>query len=72
MCFRNDGLLRGSREERVAAMLSLAEAEWNLGAFLDLHCGLLDHAEDVRAAAMEALQKIATQRPEPIALTSVH
>ncbi len=47
MFFRNDGLLRGSREDRVSAMSSLADAEWDLGAFLDLHCGLLDHSEAV-------------------------
>jgi hypothetical protein len=69
MFFRNDGLLRGSREDRGTAMFSLVGAKWDLGAFLDLHCGLLDHAEDVRAAAMKALQEIAKRRPEPIALT---
>jgi hypothetical protein len=69
MFFRNDGLLRGSREDRVTAMFSLADAEWDLGAFLDLHCGPLDHAEDVRAAAMRALLEIAKRRPDPIALT---
>jgi len=48
MLFRSDGLLRGSREERSRAVLSLRDAEWNLATLLDLHCGLLDHAEDVR------------------------
>ena len=71
MSFRSDGLLRGAREERAEAMISLADAGWDLGVFLDLHCGLLDHAEDFRAAAMKALQDIAKRRPEPIALTPV-
>ncbi len=69
MDFRSDGLLRGSREERCKAMLALGKTKWDLYTFLDLHCGLLDHAEDVRAAAMEALEKIAKRRPKPIALT---
>jgi hypothetical protein len=68
MIFRSDGLLRGSREERTEAIRSLGKAEWNLETFLDLHCGLLDHAEEVRAAAMDALQEIANRKPEPIAV----
>jgi hypothetical protein len=39
MLFRSDGLLRGSREERSRAVLSLRDAEWNLATLLDLHCG---------------------------------
>lgn len=71
MLFRSDGLLRGSREERVQAVLGLADTEWDLGTLLDAHCALLDHAEDVRVAAMEALQAIAKRRPEPVAVTPV-
>ncbi len=69
MLEQTDGLLRGSREERIAQILSLRRAEWSLGTVLDLHCGLLDHAEDVRRAAIEALKGIARKLPEPIALT---
>jgi hypothetical protein len=71
MLFRSDGLLRGSREERSRAVLSLRDAEWNLATLLDLHCGLLDHAEDVRVSAMNALQEIAKRTPKPIKITPV-
>ena len=71
MFFRSDGLLRGSREERVEAMLSLQRKRWDLEAFSELHCGLLDHAEEVRAVAMDTLKAIAKSKPEPIALTPV-
>jgi hypothetical protein len=66
---QSDGLLRGSRKDRIAQMLSLREAEWNLYTLLDLHLGLLDHAEEVRLAATESLQAIAAKIPEPITLT---
>ena len=66
---RSDGLLRGSREDRVAQMVSLEGAEWNLNTLLDLHLGFLDHAEEVRLAAAESLQAIAAKIPEPITLT---
>lgn len=69
MLLRSDGLLRGSREERIQAVLSLRDAEWNLATLLDLHCGLLDHAEDVRASAMDALQDIAKRKPKPLEIT---
>lgn len=69
--FRSDGLLRGAREDRAEAMSSLGRAKWSLEVFLDLHCGLLDHAEEVRIAAMEALQEISKQEPDPVALTPV-
>ena len=52
-------MLRGSREERIETMLSLNEEEWNLNTLLYLHLGILDHAEDVRMAAMDALMEIA-------------
>ena len=50
-------------------MFSLREAEWNLYTLLDLHLGLLDHAEEVRLAAVESLPAIAAKIPEPITLT---
>jgi len=68
---RSDGLLRGAREERAETMYSTGHAKWSLKVFLDLHCGLLDHAEEVRIAVMEALQEISKQEPVPIALTPV-
>ena len=69
--FRSDGLLRGAREDRTEAISSLGRAKWSLEVLLDLHCGLLDHAEEVRVAAMEALQEISKQEPDPVALTPV-
>jgi hypothetical protein len=71
MFTRNDGLLRGSREERGEAMLSAKEAEWNLETVLDLHTGLLDHAQEVKFSAMAALEELAKRRPAPVQLTPV-
>lgn len=71
MLFRSDGLLRGSRQERSHAALSLTGTEWSLETLLDLHRALLDHAETVRVSAMEALQEIAKRRPKPIEVTPV-
>jgi hypothetical protein len=68
---RSNGLLRGSREERVAAIVSLKRAEWSLDTLLDLHLGLLDHAEDVRLSTLESLEAIAGKNPEPITVTPV-
>jgi hypothetical protein len=69
--FRSDGLLRGAREDRVKATSSLGRENWDLDVFLDLHCSLLDHAEDVRVSAIEALQEISKQQPPPVVLTPV-
>ena len=66
---RTDGLLRGSRSERKKLMLGLANEQWDLETFLELHLGLLDHSEEVRVAAMEALERIAKRKPAPVALT---
>lgn len=66
---RNDGLLRGSRVQRAADMFSLKDAAWNLDTLLDLHIGFLDHAEEVRLAAVESLQEIARKVPAPMTLT---
>src|SRR5512144_823138 len=66
---RTDGLLRGARTERVRQVLALQSAGWSLATALDLHCGLLDHAHDVREAAMEALMELAAQRPAAVPLT---
>src|SRR5438552_9419090 len=41
----------------------------SLDAVLDLHRGLLDHAEEVRLAAIEALKAIAQRSPEQLTLT---
>jgi hypothetical protein len=68
---RSDGLLRGPRDERTEMMKALVDAPWDLETLLGLHLGLLDHAEDVRAAAMEALRCIAQKKPDAIALTPV-
>ncbi len=69
--FRSDGLLRGAREDRAEAMASLSREKWSLEVFLGLHTGLLDHAEEVRVAAMEALQEISKREPASVALTPV-
>jgi hypothetical protein len=39
---RNDGLMRGSREQRIAEMRSVGDADWNPDILLYLHIGLLD------------------------------
>ena len=66
---RSDQLLRGSRKERVETMLSLSEDEWDLNTLLNLFLGILDHAEDVRIAAMDALMEIAARSPEPFTVS---
>ena len=68
---RTDGLLRGPRKKRKELMTALGDAPWDMETFLALHLGLLDHSEDVRVAAMEALQCMAQGKPEPLALTPV-
>ncbi|MFC1719272.1 hypothetical protein ACFL6S_36825 [Candidatus Poribacteria bacterium] len=68
---RSDKLLRGSRKERVETMLSLTAEEWDLNTLLNLYLGILDHAEDVRMAAMDALMEIATRSPEPFTVSPI-
>ena len=68
---RTDGLLRGPRNERKELMSALGDAPWDMETFLAFHLGLLDHSEDVRVAAMEALQCTAQRKPGPLALTPV-
>jgi hypothetical protein len=68
---RTDGLLRGPRSERSKQMAALGREAWDLETLLGLHLGLLDHAEDVRIAAMEALQRLAQKKPKPIAVSPV-
>ena len=68
---RNDGLLRGSREERIQQALDPARSPWDLDAVLELHTALLDHAEDVRAAAVSALIEIAGKNPVPASVSPV-
>ena len=66
---RTDGLLRGARTDRVRQILALKNGGWSLETALELHCGLLDHAHEVREAAMEALFELAAQRPAPVLVT---
>ncbi len=66
---RTDGLLRGTRAERVRQMLALKNAGWSMDVVLELHCGLADHAHDVRQAAMETLLALAEQRPAAVPVT---
>lgn len=68
---RSDKLLIGSRKERVETMLSLTAEEWNLNTLLNLFIGILDHAEDVRIAAMDALMEIAARSPEPFTVSPI-
>ena len=66
MLDRSDGLLRGPREEREKQMLSLRTAEWDVDTLLALQLGFLDHAEDVRLAALDALMEIAGRNPASV------
>jgi hypothetical protein len=66
---RTDGLLRGTRDERIQQMLALKNQSWNLDALLELHCGLLDHAHEVREAAMETLLELAAQQSVAVPVT---
>ena len=68
---RSDGLLRGSREERMQEVFDLHESDWDFYALLGLIQGFLDHAEDVRLAAMDTLLEIAKQKKDPMSLTPV-
>ncbi len=68
---RSDGLLRGSRTERVREMLAFKSAEWNLDTMLGLHLGLLDHAHEVSEAAMDTLIELAARNPTPAPVTPV-
>ena len=66
---RTDGLLRGSRDERIQQMLVLKNKSWKLDALLEIHCGLLDHAHDVREAAMETLLGLAARKTVAIPIS---
>jgi hypothetical protein len=68
---RNDGLLRGARAERIQQLAALKDGAWSIDTILELHCGLLDHAHDVREAAMDALLDFASKHPVPLAVTPV-
>jgi len=52
-------------------MVAMKEGPWSVDTFLDLHCGLLDHAYDVREAAMGTLLDLAVKRPAPVPVTPV-
>ena len=66
---RSDGLLRGSRRDRVRQIEALQGQPWNLGTLFDLHCGLLDHGHEVNEAAMDTLAELARKNPAPIVIT---
>jgi len=68
---RSDGLMRGSREERVQEVFGLQESDWDFDTLFGIIQGILDHAEDVRLAAMETLLEIARQKKAPMSLTPV-
>jgi len=68
---RSDGLLRGSRQERIREVLNLQESDWDFDTMLGIIQGMLDHAEDVRLAAMETLLTIAEKKKAPMSLTPV-
>lgn len=68
---RSDGLMRGSREERIQEVFGLQESDWDFGTLLGIIQGFLDHADDVRLAAMEKLLEIAGQKKAPMSLTPV-
>jgi len=68
---RSDGLLRGSREDRVQQVFALQASDWDFDTLLGIMQGLLDHAEDVRLAAMETLLEIARQKNFAMSLTPI-
>ncbi len=68
---RGDGLMRGSREERIQEVFSLHESDWYFHTLLGIIQGFLDHAENVRLAAMGTLLEIAKQKKAPMSLTPV-
>ena len=68
---RSDGLMRGSRKERMQEVFSLQESDWNFDTLLRIIQGLLDHADDVRLASMENLLEIAIQQKVPMSLPPV-
>jgi hypothetical protein len=68
---RNDGLMRGSRKERIQTVYDLQEHDWDFDTLLGIIQGFLDHADDVRLASMEALLEIAKQNKAPMSLTPV-
>ena len=65
---RSDGLMRGSREERMQEVFDLHESDWDFYTLLGIIQGFLDHAEDVRLAAMDTLLEIARQKKGPMSL----
>ena len=68
---RSDGLMRGSREDRMQEVFSLHESDWDFPTLLGIIQGFLDHAENVRLAAMETLLEIARQKKAPMNLMPV-
>jgi hypothetical protein len=68
---RTNGLLRGARAERIQQLAALKGGAWSINTILELHCGLLDHAHDVREAAMDVLLDFAGKQSVPLAVTPV-
>jgi hypothetical protein len=68
---RSDGLMRGSREERMQEVFDLHESDWDFYTLLGIIQGFLDYAEDVRLAAMDTLLEIAKQKKAPMSLAPV-
>lgn len=68
---RSDGLMRGSRKERMQEVLSLQESDWDFDTLLGIIRGILDHADNVRLAAMETLLEITGQHKAPLNLMPV-
>jgi len=66
---RSDGLMRGSREQRMQEVFGLHESDWDFHTLLGIIQGFLDHAEDVRLAAMDTLLEIARQKKAPVNLS---
>ena len=68
---RSDGLMRGSREQRMQEVFDLHESDWDFYTLLGIIQGSLDHAEDVRLAAMDTLLEIAKQKKTPMSLAPI-
>ncbi len=66
---RSDGLMRGSREDRIQEVFGLQELDWDFDTLLGIIQGILDHTENVRLAAIETLLEIAGQKKAPMSLT---
>lgn len=68
---RSDGLMKGSCEERMQEVFDLHKSDWDFYTLLGIIQGFLDHAEDVRLAAMDTLLEIAGQEKAPMSLAPI-